>query len=59
MADKPKRIPWLKYLLGGFVFFFLLLHILSIIVAMVLLTGGPVERWCDTALRNQPRDPHA
>jgi len=36
-----------------------IIFILSIIVAMVLLTGGPVERWCDTALRNQPRDPHA
>ena len=27
MADKPKRIPWLKYLLGGFIFLFLLLII--------------------------------
>ena len=28
-----------------------------IVVAIVLLTGGPIERWCDTALRNKPGDP--
>ena len=30
---------------------------LSIIVAIVLLTGGPLERWCDTALAPKPREP--
>src|SRR5712691_5044151 len=27
--------------------------VLSAIVAIVLLTGGPIERWCDFALRNK------
>ena len=31
--------------------------VLSLITVMVLLTGGPVERWCDAAYRNKPRDP--
>ena len=30
---------------------------LSAIVAIVLLTGGPVERWCDTALGSKPKAP--
>jgi putative Mg2+ transporter-C (MgtC) family protein len=30
---------------------------LTVIVAIVLLTGGPIERWCDTALRGKPTDP--
>jgi putative Mg2+ transporter-C (MgtC) family protein len=29
---------------------------LTAIVAVVLLTGGPIERWCDTALRNEPEE---
>jgi putative Mg2+ transporter-C (MgtC) family protein len=28
---------------------------LSVIVAVVLLTGGPIERWCDTALGDKPK----
>jgi len=32
--------------------------VLSSVVAIVLLTGGPIERWCDTALRNKPKEPH-
>ena len=31
--------------------------VLSAIVAIVLLTGGPIERWCDIALRNKPKEP--
>ena len=27
------------------------------VVAVVLLTGGPIERWCDTALRNENESP--
>lgn len=30
---------------------------LSAIVAIVLLIGGPIERWCDTALRNRSNEP--
>jgi putative Mg2+ transporter-C (MgtC) family protein len=30
---------------------------LSAIVAIVLLTGGPIERWCDTALGSKPKAP--
>ena len=30
---------------------------LSAIVAVVLLTGGPIERWCDTALGSKPKAP--
>ena len=30
---------------------------LSVIVAVVLLTGGPIERWCDRAFGNKPREP--
>jgi len=30
---------------------------LSAIVAVVLLTGGPIERWCDKALRNKNESP--
>jgi len=30
---------------------------LSVIVAIVLLTGGPLERWCDTALAKRPKEP--
>jgi putative Mg2+ transporter-C (MgtC) family protein len=33
--------------------------VLSIIVAAVLLTGGPVERWCDTALAKKRGEPLA
>ena len=30
---------------------------LSAIVALVLVTGGPLERWCDTALASKPGEP--
>jgi putative Mg2+ transporter-C (MgtC) family protein len=30
---------------------------LSFIVAVVLMTGGPIERWCDRALSKKPRGP--
>jgi len=33
--------------------------VLSVIVAAVLLTGGPVERWCETALGSNRREPLA
>jgi putative Mg2+ transporter-C (MgtC) family protein len=33
--------------------------VLSIIIAAVLLTGGPLERWCDTALDRKHREPLA
>jgi len=33
--------------------------VLVVIVAVVLLTGGPVERWCDTALASKHQEPIA
>src|SRR5262249_32736136 len=33
--------------------------VLTIMVVAVLLTGGPVERWCETALDRKPREPSA
>ena len=33
--------------------------VLAIIVAVVLLTGGPLERWCDTALAKRHGEPSA
>ena len=46
MADKPKRIPWLKYLLGGFIFFFLLLIIFyqPILFGLAQLIGQQVAQ---------------
>jgi putative Mg2+ transporter-C (MgtC) family protein len=33
---------------------------LALIVAIVLLTGGPIERWCNTALgEDKPRSPES
>jgi len=36
-----------------------ILIVLSAIVAVVLLIGGPVERWCDTARQGKSKDPRA
>jgi putative Mg2+ transporter-C (MgtC) family protein len=33
--------------------------VLSIVVAAVLLTGGPLERWCETALDRKGGEPLA
>jgi len=33
--------------------------VLVVIVAVVLLTGGPVERWCNTALNRKHQEPIA
>src|SRR6516225_579294 len=46
MADKPKRIPLLKYLLGGFVFLFLLLIVFyqPILFGLAQLIGQQVAQ---------------
>ena len=31
-----------------------IIAVLTVVIAVVLLTGGPIERWCDTALRSKP-----
>jgi putative Mg2+ transporter-C (MgtC) family protein len=36
-----------------------ILVVLAVIIALVLLTGGPVERWCDTALTRKHQEPVA
>src|SRR5262245_36220465 len=36
-----------------------ILIVLSAIIAVVLMIGGPVERWYDTALQRKPKDPRA
>jgi putative Mg2+ transporter-C (MgtC) family protein len=30
---------------------------LSVIVFVVLVTGGPLERWCEMALKDEPEEP--
>jgi putative Mg2+ transporter-C (MgtC) family protein len=37
----------------------MILIVLSAIIAVVLVVGGPVERWCDAALQRKAKDPVA